>query len=244
MVFYFKEAKMFFFIVWFILLFRRAEHRNHVYTLLGTNIQKYRFNYNSLINQSMLSDLDECTKQSTSKTNWQSSFIFEFSRPVVQLYLLAIHQFLLSLIWIIRRINNFDSTNEMVQQPKVYFILCQGYMVTCLIIYKPLSEQILWVLGKWRKIHAAETKEVPNSGFFCSEINLAPPSLKSCIRPWLVIMSTKWKYFDYLFRCRGINPLSPPCNPISVNVGIAEFSLVAGNLLLNVVFFSYPNITN
>ncbi|XP_023333226.1 uncharacterized protein LOC111705029 [Eurytemora carolleeae] len=26
---------------------------------------------------------------------------------------------------------------------------------------------------------------------------------------------------------RGINPLSPPCNPISVNVGIAEFSLVA-----------------
>ena len=105
MVFYFKEAKMFFFIVWFILLFRRAEHRNHVYTLLGTNIQKYRFNYNSLINQSMLSDLEmyECTKQSTSKTNWQSSFIFEFSRPVVQLYLLAIHQFLLSLIWIIRR---------------------------------------------------------------------------------------------------------------------------------------------
>ena len=80
------------------------------------------------------------------------------------------------------------------------------------------------------KISSSVRLLVPKSGLLSSEINLAPPSLKSFIRPWLVIMSTKWKYFDYLFRCRGINPLSPPCNPISVNVGIAEFSLVAGNL--------------
>ena len=57
----------------------------------------------------MLSDLEiyECTKHDTSKTTWQSSFIFELSRPrsstLVQLSSRYSSIFGLFLIWIIRR---------------------------------------------------------------------------------------------------------------------------------------------
>ena len=59
-----------------------------------------------------------------------------------------------------------------------------------LIIYLNITLDVVFMI-KVFFVHnnpKAQKNFVPKSGCFCSEINLAPPSLKSCIRPCIVFL--------------------------------------------------------